>query len=65
MGSFLFEGWDFWQVWIGKLIIGYFQLELIQESWNGVFRVAQLGRTLTYDITLRFGNLEFTMSTYE
>jgi hypothetical protein len=29
------------------------------------FRVAQLGRTLKYDITLRFGNLEFTMSTYE
>jgi hypothetical protein len=29
------------------------------------FRVAQLGRTVKYDITLRFGNLEFTMSTYE
>jgi hypothetical protein len=41
MGSFLFEGWVFSQVWFGKIVIGYFQLELIQEFWNGVlgFRV--------------------------
>jgi hypothetical protein len=43
MGSFLFEGFDFWQVWIGKIIIGYFQLELIQESWNGVLGLHNLG----------------------